>query len=311
MNNPEWSDIPFVPPQSYSTGRPNGQPRLVVVHYTAGSEGPTSAEDGAAYDQRRTDGTSAHYYVDRNSIVQCVATWDRAHAALWNGNQVGIHYELCGTVQTREQWLDNASLATLSRAAIQMRRDMAKYGIPAVKLSPAQVRAGARGVCGHVDITYAWPEDGGDHTDPGTEFPWDVFMRLLQEGDDMVLTDEEQRKLYAWVAHIVEVLGAFETGDPLMWTQKRVSAQDQLNALAQQVPALLTEVRASRVAVEAMAAAINAGGGSVETAAILTRMTELAEADRVREEQLLARINQLEQDLADRDARLAAALSEG
>lgn len=187
MGNTEWPDLPFVPPRSYSAWRPNGQPRLIVVHYTAGSEGPTSAEDGAAYDQRRTDGTSAHYYVDQNSIVQCVYTWNRAHTALWNGNQVGIHYELCGTVQSRAQWLDAASSATIKNAAVQMVRDMEKYGIPAVRLTPQQVRAGHRGICGHADVTFAWPEDGGDHTDPGTEFPWDVLIKAIQEGSSVTI----------------------------------------------------------------------------------------------------------------------------
>lgn len=185
--NEEYPDLPFVPPKSYSLGRPNGSPRLIVVHYTAGSEGPTSAEDGASYDQRRTDGTSAHYYIDQNSIVQCVYTGNRAHTALWNGNQVGIHYELCGTVQNRSQWLDAASLATIRRAATQIRRDMAKYNVPAVKLTAQQVRDGYRGICGHAEVTAAWPEDGGDHTDPGVEFPWDVLISAIQEGDDVAI----------------------------------------------------------------------------------------------------------------------------
>lgn len=179
MANREYPDLPLVTPRSYSSGRPAGPPRIVVVHYTAGSEGPTSAEDGAAYDQRRTDGTSAHYYVDQDSVVQCVYTWDRAHTALYNGNLVGIHYELCGTRQSRDQWMDKASLATIRRAAGQIRRDLARYGIPAVRLTPAQVRSGARGLCGHADVTQAWPQDGGTHTDPGPEFPWDVIIGLL------------------------------------------------------------------------------------------------------------------------------------
>jgi hypothetical protein len=183
MANREYPDLPLVTPRSYSSGRPDGPPRIVVVHYTAGSEGPTSAEDGAAYDQRRTDGTSAHYYVDQDSVVQCVYTWDRAHTALYNGNLVGIHYELCGTRQSRDGWMDKASLATIRRAAGQIRRDLARYGIPAVRLTPAQVRSGARGLCGHADVTEAWPQDGGTHTDPGPEFPWDVLLGLLASSD--------------------------------------------------------------------------------------------------------------------------------
>ena len=49
------------PPRSYTKGRAR-QLRYVTLHYTAGSEGPTSAENGAAYDKARTDGTSCHLF---------------------------------------------------------------------------------------------------------------------------------------------------------------------------------------------------------------------------------------------------------
>jgi hypothetical protein len=179
-----WPDLTFIPARSFSPGRPAGPPRLVVVHYTAGSEGPTAAENGARYDQRRTDGTSAHYYVDSDSVVQCVDTAHRSHTARYNGNLWGIHYELCGTVQTRAQWLDATSRPTIRNAARQMARDMRHHGIPLVRLRSREVRSGA-GVCGHVDCTVGWPEDGGDHTDPcGSRpgsFPWDVLLADIEE----------------------------------------------------------------------------------------------------------------------------------
>lgn len=184
----EYPDLAFVPPASYTVGRP-GAPQVVVIHYTAGHEGYNDAEAGAEYDGRRSDGTSAHYYHDANSTVQCVYTWNRAHTALYNGNNIGIHHELAATRQTRAQWLDEVSDATLWVAAKQVARDCRKYGIPVRKLSSDQVRAGAKGICGHVDITYAFPEDHGDHSDPGPEFPWDVFLprvKFLLDGGDVV-----------------------------------------------------------------------------------------------------------------------------
>jgi len=271
VSNAEWPDLPLVPPRSYTADRPPGQPTLIVVHYTAGSEGPTSAEDGAAYDQRRDDGTSAHYYVDRNSVVQCLYTWNRAHTALWNGNQAGIHYELCGTRQSRAEWLDDASIATLCQAAAQMRRDMARHGIPAVRLSPAQVRAGQRGVCGHGDVTAAWPEDGGDHTDPGGEFPWDVLMDLLTEDEDDMPT----------------TIG----GEPADKYFERIE-----RALWWPIPGIASEVAAVRAELRALSAAFGAlaaGGTSIDTAAVLTAVREVG--DLVRQ---------------DRQAELAAARAE-
>jgi len=184
----EYPDLPFVEPRAYGRGRDGKAVRYVVIHYTAGSERSTSAEDGAAYDARRTDGTSTHYFVDSNSVVQCVPTRDRANAARAKGNRLGIQYELCGTVQTRAQWLDAASLPTLRNAAKQVARDCRKYGLPVRRLTTSETRRawteypnGPRGIVGHVDCTNAYPEDGGDHTDPGPAFPWDVFLGMVRE----------------------------------------------------------------------------------------------------------------------------------
>jgi len=189
----EYPDLTFLAPKSWTPGRRPGCPKLIVIHYTAGTEGPASAEAGASYDQRRTDGTSTHYHVDSDSVIQCVYTWNEAHAARTRGNDVGIQYELAGTRQTRQQWLDAVSEATLTNAARQAARDAVKYGIPVRQLSPAQVRAAhpdfgdqpIKGFCGHADVTLAFPEDAGDHLDPGGEFPWDVFLdrvRRFMEG---------------------------------------------------------------------------------------------------------------------------------
>lgn len=183
----EYPDLTFVTPRAWGKGRDGRSVQYVVIHYTAGSEGRASAENGAAYDQRRTDGTSTHYFHDQDSTVQCVLTQDRANAALHKGNRLGVQHELCGTAQTRAQWLDAASDGTLWRAARQAARDCRKYGLPVRRLSVAETRAAwyapagqrPRGIVGHVDVTYAYPEDGGDHTDPGTDFPWDVLLERV------------------------------------------------------------------------------------------------------------------------------------
>ncbi|WP_446924560.1 hypothetical protein, partial [Klebsiella pneumoniae] len=44
----------------------------------------------------------------------------------------------------------------------------------------ADLKAGKRGVCGHVDVTDAWHQS--DHDDPGPWFPWDKFMAVVNGG---------------------------------------------------------------------------------------------------------------------------------
>jgi N-acetyl-anhydromuramyl-L-alanine amidase AmpD len=215
----EYPDLKFVEARAYGNGRDGKSVRLIVIHYTAGSERSTSAEDGAAYDARRTDGTSTHYFHDRNSTVQCVFTKDRANAARHRGNRLGIQHEFCGTVQTRAQWLDEASLGTLRQGAKQVARDCKKYRIPVRRLSVAETRRawteypdGPRGIVGHVDCTLAFPEDGGDHTDPGREFPWDVFLDMVRDemdGDEEVAAptaDEVAEKVLAKINPMLSLI---------------------------------------------------------------------------------------------------------
>lgn len=171
------------PPKSYTPGRKSGQPTVIVIHTTEGHEAATSAEDGASYDARRTDGTSTHFFVDQNSIVQCVLTTDEAHAARAHGNDVGIQIEICGTAgQTAAQWSDPASAATIAYVARLCAQLRAKYGaarFPLQRLTPAALRDGGKGFAGHVDCTQAWPEDNGTHTDPGKNFPWSVLFAQI------------------------------------------------------------------------------------------------------------------------------------
>jgi N-acetyl-anhydromuramyl-L-alanine amidase AmpD len=186
-------------PRSYTKGRMRAA-QYVTLHYTAGSEGPTSAENGAAYDKSRTDGTSCHAFVDSAGLpCREVPDGDRSHSALWHGNEIGIHIEICGTRQTRAQWLDNTSMATLDYAAALVADICKRHGFPLKRLSVSETRAayyaaaGSRpkGINDHATITAAYPEDGGDHTDVGPEFPWDVFMDLVREASEDGMDAEE------------------------------------------------------------------------------------------------------------------------
>lgn len=180
------------PPASYTPGRARPA-QYVTLHYTAGSEGDTSAEAGVAYDKRRTDGTSCHYFTDSaGAALQEVRDGDRSHSALWHGNEIGIHIEICGTAQTRAQWLDAVSHATLQTTAELVAHLCKAHGFPAKRLGVAETRAAyyaesatlrPRGINDHGTVTAAYPEDGGTHTDLGPNFPWDVFMTMV--GDAM------------------------------------------------------------------------------------------------------------------------------
>jgi len=174
-------------PKSFTSGRKSGQPSVIVIHTTDGHEGPDDAENGAVWDKHRTDGTSTHYFVDSNSIVQEVEHKDESHAARTHGNDIGVHIEICGTAsQSAAGWSDPVSKATLENAArlVVAIRKTGNFGL-VVRLTPAQLRLAwdggkVRGICGHVDITKAFPEDNGTHYDPGPNFPWTSFLSRIQ-----------------------------------------------------------------------------------------------------------------------------------
>jgi N-acetyl-anhydromuramyl-L-alanine amidase AmpD len=187
-----------MPPRSWTNAN-RSDVQLIVIHTTEGSAHGQSAEDGAAYDQRRPDGTSAHYFVDSTSVVQCVRTNDQAHTARSQGNRRGIQYELCGRAGSQD-WQSEYSQAMLARAAAQAARDARRWGIPVRHLTVDQVRDGAKGFCGHYDITRAFPVDGGTHTDPGKNFPWSQFLDMVraelagksaQEETEVAFADEK------------------------------------------------------------------------------------------------------------------------
>lgn len=291
----EYQDLRWMPPKSWTNAN-RSSVQVVVIHATDGSEGATSAEDGASYDQRRTDGTSTHYFHDADSTIQCVLTADLAHAARTNGNRIGIQHELCGRAdQGAAGWADPASQGTIRQAARQVARDCAKWGIPVRRLTPAQVAAGAKGICGHVDITAAFPQDKGDHTDPGPTFPWTSFLALVQDfmdGGDMALTDSDIDKI--WGAQ--------------PWNSKYSAASALQGAYGNSggIAAVAAALAAVNATVAGILANVQADDG--EKAAILAdaaaKHAELLAAVSQVDDQLLAKL----QNPATPDAQVAAAL---
>lgn len=178
--SPEYPDLKWVEPASWTNANRTSV-QLIVIHTTEGSSHANSAEDGAAYDARRTDGTSTHYFHDNTSTVQCVRTNDQAHTARAQGNRRGIHHELCARAgYSAAWWAEDYAEAMLLRAAKQVARDVKKWDIPVRHCTVEQVRNGVKGFCGHWDITRAFPQDNGTHTDPGPNFPWSRFLDMVR-----------------------------------------------------------------------------------------------------------------------------------
>lgn len=160
-----YPDLPYVQGRNYGPKR--NQTQLIVIHAT---QNTASAEAEASYASRRTDGVSSHFYTDNDSTVQSLDTAVVAYGCYPTGNSRSVQFELCGLS-------GKITDATMRQAAPVVARAAAEFGVPLVKVTPAQMRAGTRGICGHRDVTQAWHE--GDHTDP-EPFPWDTFLGYVR-----------------------------------------------------------------------------------------------------------------------------------
>ena len=123
--------------------------------------------------------SSAHYGVDASGVAQYVrdghVSW---HAGKVNDWTLGI--ELAGSAyQNEAQWNDAYSLAVLQNAAQLVAKLCEEHCIPIVKLTDGEIRAGARGIFGHVDANRALGVKGGN-SDPGPHFNWDKFLRMCR-----------------------------------------------------------------------------------------------------------------------------------
>lgn len=154
--------------------------QAITLHATHGIEGPQAAFATAQRFAERLDRpVSAHYVIDSANVFCCVpdllTAWHCGH----HGNLLTIGLELCGSAdQSRAQWLDAASVATLGLAARLCVTLCLRYGLPPAVVTPTGLRAGERGITTHAMVSQAWHES--DHYDPGPGFPLGDFIVAVE-----------------------------------------------------------------------------------------------------------------------------------
>lgn len=176
--------------QRYAT--PTG---LIVVH-TAESMldeigEDTGAEGVAEFIRRRADPGSYHRLVDSDSIVALVRFEMAAYGDGTGSNEFAIHLSFaCRAADwpgmdpaRREAYLVNGAKA--ARAAATWLQRVHGITVPARRVTRTQSDQGAAGFISHGE------RDPGRRTDPGPAFPWDQFLTLYAQEDDMTDDDRE------------------------------------------------------------------------------------------------------------------------
>lgn len=157
--------------------------RLVVIHDAEFPEIKLGARGVAKYFQHPEKESSATICVDNQEVIQSVKDSYVAWAAP-GANHDGIQVELVGYQnQTRGDWIDPYSLGVLALGADAVAQYCLKYSLPAVQLSDLALKGGASGIVGHDQVTRVYQQS--DHTDPGPNFPWKLFIGMVQEIRDL------------------------------------------------------------------------------------------------------------------------------
>ena len=154
-------------------GGPRSTANLIgVCIHTTENDPSTPAENVAQY-QINSESGSYHTLADRQGILrENTADW-----VTWStgnkGNYLLMHLSFVArAAMTRSQWL--AEDAMLRNGAWEVAQWCKRFGWPVKQVSVS----GLPGITTH-DSTRAWGST--DHTDPGKNFPWDVFLRYVNE----------------------------------------------------------------------------------------------------------------------------------
>jgi N-acetyl-anhydromuramyl-L-alanine amidase AmpD len=197
---PETSDLPLTLPikflqAKYYTASAMGAIKYIVVHTMEMAQTDQTAENCANYFAFNVDEnhkSSAHYCIDSNTIMQCVHDSDEAWGVIGTDTQSGVsintealHFEHAGCAGTvpgipasPTDWSNAYTQKMMALSAQLTAKKARQFGIPTVHLSVADIQSGQRGFVGHDDLNAAW--HGGDHSDPGPNWPWATYMALVR-----------------------------------------------------------------------------------------------------------------------------------
>ena len=173
------------------SGEDNMPVTRIVIHSAVMPCEPGRAKQLGQMNSKGTGGGSWHYAVDPKATFQC--SYDRFvcwHAPP-NDHSIGIEMAdypkpwptskpkgWWATLTRRWRWNSNNHKLMLDRTAKLTAELCLAYTLPVVFLSPADLKAGKKGITTHANVSKAFGQS--THWDPGA-WPKGKFMRLVRD----------------------------------------------------------------------------------------------------------------------------------
>lgn len=174
--------------------------RLIVLHTTENGAN-TTVEDVALFQlnpqKNKWKGAYTGLVDSRGVALRANTDYQKVPAAGNISNTLGVHLSFVAFSRwKREEWLSHEKM--LRRGARVVADWCREHGIPARVITPDQIRSGSWGITDHNGTRLAY--GGTTHTDVGAGFPWDVFLRYVNENlnsstvskEDVMNADQEK-----------------------------------------------------------------------------------------------------------------------
>lgn len=213
----------------YRTRR--NEPRLLVVHVTAGLQDldgvdDQSAQKTAQYAATTSRPVSWHVGADSDDFLYLLPWYYTAfHVQGYNSTGIGLEISKADTDWNKapKAWVES----TLRNAANAIRPAVIRYGIPCRLITRAQADAGEKGFIGHTSL------DPSRRSDPGMvnrveTFPWSRFLAMVANAPAPPVLSEVD------MAAVVQFKGIAPEGVP-------TQSQSALFALAGRVRSRITD----------------------------------------------------------------------
>ncbi len=153
--------------------RPLDSIKWIVLHDTEGS----TAEGAARYFNGPERTGSAHFCIDASHCYRTLNPNQIAYAAYSPANELGLHFEQAGFARwSQKEWV-TLGRGTIERTAYKCAYWAKQLSIPTVFLTDTELKARKKGFTYHAQISRVLR---GDHTDPGPNYPFTLFMQRVR-----------------------------------------------------------------------------------------------------------------------------------